>query len=78
MTEFTLRKGRRYQATIALSWLEQIASNEMVAAPLRDAGFAEVNVSGGGAMRQATALWPLDDRTAEVPPQVVEIVEIEA
>ena len=26
--EFTLRKGRRYQATIALNWLEQIASNE--------------------------------------------------
>ena len=29
-------------------------------------------------MRQATALWPRDDRTAEVPPQVVQIVEVKA
>ena len=77
MTAFTVRKGRRYQATIALNCLERIASNEMVAAPLLDAGFAEVSVSGKGAMRQATALWPLDDRTAEVPPQVVEITEMD-
>lgn len=78
MTEFTLRKGRRYRATIALSWLERLASNATIAAPLREAGFAEVSVSGGGATRHATALWPLDDKTAEVPPQVVEIVELDA
>jgi hypothetical protein len=78
MTAFTLRKGRRYRATIALNWLEQLASNEAIAEPLREAGFAEVNVSGGGATRKATALWPLEDKAAEVPPQVVEIVEIEA
>ena len=76
MTEFTLRKGRRYRATIALSWLERLASNATIAAPLREAGL--VSVSGGGATRHATALWPLDDNTAEVPPQVVEIVELDA
>lgn len=77
MTAFTVRKGARYQAAFALNWLERLASNEMIAAPLRDAGFTEVKVSGKGATRRATALWPLDDRTAEIPPQVVEITEIE-
>jgi hypothetical protein len=75
---FGVSTARSYFVRILCCWLERLASNATIAAPLREAGFAEVSVSGGGATRHATALWPLDDKTAEVPPQVVEIVELDA
>jgi hypothetical protein len=78
MTEFTVRKGKRYRATIALNWVERLAGNERIARYLREAGFAEVGVSGRGGTRLATALWEHKDRTGEIPPQIVEIEELEA
>jgi hypothetical protein len=76
MAKYTVRKGRRYRATIRLGWAEQVASNEMIANRLRQAGFAEVRVTGSGRTRYAEALWPKDDATAEVPSQVVAIEEV--
>jgi transketolase N-terminal domain/subunit len=75
MATFTVRQGRRYQATLSLGLLERMASNEAIAERLRAAGFAEVSVSGSGAKRIAKALWPTSD-VAEMPSQIADVVEI--
>jgi hypothetical protein len=76
MSEFTVRHGRRYRATISLGLLEQLAGNDLIAEKLRAAGFAEVEVSGRGGTRTAVALWPSEDRSAPLPPQVTSVVEL--
>ena len=78
MAKFTVRKGRRYRATIRLTGLKRLASNETVAGVLRSAGFAEVRVEGSGGMSYAEALWPKADATADIPPEVVKVEEIAA
>ncbi|MCK5089578.1 MAG: hypothetical protein V3U85_01565 [Hyphomicrobium sp.] len=77
MSTFTVRHGKRYQAAITLGLLEQLASNEMIAAKLRKAGFENVHVSGQGSTRQAEALWPGPDTNAALPSQVTSISEVE-
>lgn len=77
MAVFTVRQGRRYRASIALSWWEQVASNDMIARQLEDAGFTEVSVTGSGTAREAEALWPNQDASADVPSQVSAVDEIE-
>lgn len=77
MPKFTVRHGRRYQATLSLGLLESFASNDMIADRLRAAGFSEVDVEGTGASRSAQALWANDDATAELPSQVLSVTEIE-
>jgi hypothetical protein len=77
MPFFTVRQGRRYRATIALNWWEQLASNDMIAKQLIDAGFTDVTVTGSGPEREAEAVWPGVDATAEIPSQVAAISEIE-
>lgn len=76
MVTFTVRQGKRYRATLALGWLEQWAGNEMIADKLREAGFMEVTVQGSGGTRQAEALWPIPDATAEMPSQITAVTEI--
>jgi hypothetical protein len=76
MATFTVHQGKRYQATISLGWIESLASNEMIAGKLREAGFTEVQVTGSGGTRKAQALWPKPDTTGEMPPQIREIEEI--
>ena len=78
MAKFTVRKGRRYRATIRLTGLKRLASNETVAGVLRSAGFAEVRVEGSGGTRYAEALWPKADASADLPPEVVNPEEIAA
>jgi len=73
---FTVREGQRYRATISLGWLERWASNAMIADKLREAGFTDVKVEGSGGTREAEALWPIRDTTAEMPAQMTEVVEI--
>ena len=75
MATFTVRQGKRYRATLSLGWLERWASNETIAGKLREAGFSEVKVEGSGGTRQAEALWPGPDTTAEMPSQIVEVIE---
>ncbi len=77
MAKFTVRKGRRYRATIKLTGLKRLASNETVAGVLETTGFSEVHVEGSGGTRYAEALWPKADVTAEIPPEIVKIEEIE-
>lgn len=77
MAKYTVRKGRRYRATIKLPGLKRLASNETVRV-LRAAGFAEVKVEGSGGSRYAQALWPRADATADIPPEVVKVEEIDA
>ena len=76
MATFTVRQGRHYRATIALGWLERWAGNHTIAAKLRDAGFSEIKVEGSGGARQAEALWPGPDTTAEMPSQITEVIEV--
>jgi hypothetical protein len=77
MAKFTVRKGTRYRATIKLTGLKGLASNEIVADVLRTAGFAEVDVQGSGGTRYAEAIWPKPDATAEIPPEVMKVEEID-
>lgn len=76
MTNFTVRRGYRYRATLTLGLLESLASNEMIAAKLEEAGFSEVSVEGKGAVRHASAIWPNDDTSAALPKQVTSVEEI--
>jgi hypothetical protein len=76
MAKFTVHKGKRYWAEISLGLLESLAGNDMVARQIADAGFTEVEVTGDGREREAKALWPLEDATADIPRQIKRIVEI--
>lgn len=76
MPMFTVHQGKRYRATISLGLLERFASNEMIADKLREAGFAEVSVSGSGATRLAEALWSRSDASAEMPTQIRSVIEV--
>jgi hypothetical protein len=76
VASFTVEQGKRYRATIVLGWIEGLASNELIASKLTAAGFTEVRVSGSGGRRQAEALWPNADRSAELPAQIAEIAEV--
>lgn len=76
MPRFTVRRGRRYRATISLGLIEQFAGNEMIAEQLREAGFVEITVMGSGATRTAEALWPNKDASAPLPEQIADVVEI--
>jgi hypothetical protein len=76
MASFTVRQGKRYRATISLGLLERAASNAMIASRLREAGFADVEVSGSGATRIAEGVWPGADATAEMPRQVTSVADV--
>ena len=76
MANFTVRKGRRYRATIKLTGLKRLASNETIAGVFEKVGFAEVRVEGSGGTRYATSLWPKADATADIPPEVEKIEEM--
>jgi hypothetical protein len=77
VTSFTVRRGRRYRATLTLGLIEQLAGNGVIAAKLREAGFDEVAVTGSGEQRTAEAVWVNEDTSAPLPPQVTAITEIE-
>ena len=76
MPRFTVQKGKRYQARIKLGLLQSVASNAMVADKFREAGFADVVVTGSGGTRLAEGVWLHDDASAEVPDEVSDITMI--
>ena len=76
MATFTVHQGKRYRARISLGWIERFASNETIADRLRAAGFTDIAISGSGSTRMAEALWPQPNATAEMPKQIVEVVEV--
>jgi hypothetical protein len=73
MPRFTVEKGKRYRARINLGLLQSIASNDMVAEKLRDAGFTDVVVVGSGSARTAEGVWPRDSASADIPDEVSDI-----
>jgi hypothetical protein len=73
MATYTVRKGRRYRATIALGLLQSVASNDMIADRFREAGFADVEVKGSGRTRSGHALWPHDDASADIPDEITRL-----
>ena len=75
MATFTVKQGKRYNATISLGLVERLASNDMIADRLRAAGFTDITVSGSGATRVAEARWPGADATADMPNQITDVVE---
>ena len=78
MAAFTVQQGKRYRATISLGLFKRFASNETIAAKLRDAGFSDVQVTGSGGTRHAEAIWPGADATAEMPSQIASVAEVPA
>ncbi|HEX2448196.1 MAG TPA: hypothetical protein VHK26_08415 [Methyloceanibacter sp.] len=78
MPLFTVQQGKRYRATITLGLLQSVASNEAVAEKFQDVGFTEVEVTGSGRTREGRGLWPHSDASAEVPPEITSVEEIEA
>jgi len=76
MGRYTVEKGKRYKAKIALGLLQSVASNDMVAARLCEAGFTDVAVTGTGRTRTAEGLWPHEDSSAEIPSEITAIKAI--
>ena len=77
MPVFTVHQGKRYRATITLGLFQGLASNKTVAGKFQEAGFTEVEVSGSGRNRLGRGLWPHADASAEVPPEITSVTEIE-
>ncbi len=73
MSEFTVENGKSYRATITLGLLQSVASNEMVADKLIEAGFTDVSVTGSGRTRIATARWENDTVTGAIPKEISDI-----
>jgi hypothetical protein len=73
---FTLRQGHRYAATIVLSGLEQLASNEGIADRLKQYRFVDVVVTGSGSTRRAEATWNGPDTTAQLDSHLRDITEV--
>ena len=51
MPTYTVQKGKRYKATIALGFVQSWFSNATVAGKFQEVGFTEVEVSGSGRSR---------------------------
>lgn len=73
--KFTVHKGNGRNLA---GLLESLARNDMVARQKADIGFTEVEVTGDGRKREAKALRPLEDATADIPRQIKRIVEMAA
>jgi len=76
MTQFTVRQGRRYRATVRLSFFQSVASNERVAEEFRKVGFSDVVATGSGRNRLVEGSWLKEDKSGDIPDQVDKIREI--
>ena len=74
--EFTVHEGKRYQAILKLTGIEQLAENALIARKFTELGFSGVRVSGAGATRRVEGVWPRKDIRARMPPQIVRVAEL--
>jgi hypothetical protein len=74
--EFTVHQGKRYRATLSLNSVERLADNALIARKFRALGFAKVRVSGAGAIRRVEGVWPREDASAHLPPQIVAVASL--
>jgi hypothetical protein len=74
--EFTVHEGKRYQAILKLTGIEQLADNALIARKFTDLGFSGVRVSGSGATRRVEGIWPRKDTSARMPPQIARVAEL--
>ena len=74
--EFTVHQGKRYRAILALTSIELLADNALIAQKFRDLGFSRVRVSGAGARRRVDGVWPGKDTSANMPPQIVAVAAL--
>jgi hypothetical protein len=72
MAKFNVEQGKRYQATISLTWWEQLrATNDYIKDKFEEVGFSNVRVWGEGGTRYAQGTWNKPNDGAELPSQVV-------
>lgn len=71
-----LEQNCSYLATLKLSWIERVASNNVIANKFTDVGFKDVVVTGDGAERKATGLWPGNSMEVELPKQVNRVLKL--
>lgn len=76
MARRKFREVARYRAGLALGFLEQFASNELISSRFTRLRFTDVIVPGDGGNRVVEVHWPLPDAEGEMPSQVVELREI--
>jgi len=76
-TFFTLHHGKRYQAAITLSLVEQqFATNGMIAGQFAQFGFTDVTVTGDGATRRAAGRWMGVNTTVALDPHLSQVTEL--
>ncbi|WKZ60800.1 MAG: hypothetical protein QY309_04800 [Cyclobacteriaceae bacterium] len=72
-----LEKNTAYKAALKLSWIESIASNEIVAKEFIKIGFTNVRVTGSGQNREASGTWTgATQEVNTIPKQVTNIRKI--
>lgn len=71
-----LEQNARYRAKIELSFLQSLADNNIIAGKLKEAGFADVLVTGTGRLRNAVGRWPKEKMNVQLPAEVKQVQKI--
>lgn len=74
--DIEVEKNCHYEADIQLTGVQGFATNDMVAAKLKEVGFTNVIVKGFGTNRKATGFWPHASAKTLKPQQVLSIKKI--
>jgi hypothetical protein len=73
----TVRQGKRYQATVTLSFFEQLAATDAtIVGMFSQLGFTDITISGTGGTRTMAGLWPKPDATFPLDPHVSNVVQL--
>lgn len=72
-----LEQNTRYKATVRLSFLESIATNDIIAGKITTAGFTDVVVGGAGSTRTVHGTWPkATQEVKNIPTQLQNIQKL--
>jgi hypothetical protein len=74
--EFSVQKGKRYRATLSLNSVERLVENALIAKKFRAIGFSKIRVSGAGAIRWVEGVWPRENASATLPPQIISVARL--